>query len=65
MYLKTTLTGSRQKQDETKRSLEKEANSKIMAINEYSDTVLDEDVDFTFDDFDILDKFGKPVAFAN
>lgn len=30
-----------QKQDETKRSLEKEANSKIMAINEYSDTVLD------------------------
>ena len=27
--------------DETKRSLEKEANSKIMAINEYSDTVLD------------------------
>lgn len=26
---------------ETKRSLEKEANSKIMAINEYSDTVLD------------------------
>jgi hypothetical protein len=30
-----------QKHDETKRSLEKEANSKIMAINEYSDTVLD------------------------
>ena len=30
-----------QKQDETKRRLEKEANSKIMAINEYSDTVLD------------------------
>ena len=30
-----------QKQDETKRSLEKKANSKIMAINEYSDTVLD------------------------
>ena len=30
-----------QKQDETKRILEKEANSKIMAINEYSDTVLD------------------------
>ena len=31
-----------QKQDETKRSLEKEANSKIMAINEYSDTVLND-----------------------
>lgn len=29
------------KTDETKRNLEKETNSKIMAINEYSDTVLD------------------------
>ena len=29
------------KTDETKRDLEKETNSKIMAINEYSDTVLD------------------------
>ena len=29
------------KTDETKRDLEKESNSKIMAINEYSDTVLD------------------------
>lgn len=29
------------KTDETKRNLEKETNSKILAINEYSDTVLD------------------------
>ena len=24
--------------------------------------VLEEDIDFTFDDFDILDSFGKPIA---
>lgn len=26
--------------------------------------VLDEEVAFTFDDFDILDEFGRPVSFA-
>lgn len=25
--------------------------------------VLDEDMDFTFDDFDVLDSFGKPINF--
>ena len=34
-----------QKQDETKRSLEKEANSKIMAINEYGLDLVVGDVD--------------------
>ena len=37
----------------------------ILAKLDVDSDTLDEDVDFTFDDFDILDKFGKPVAFAN
>lgn len=37
-------------------------DSTIIAKLDVDNTELDEDIDFTFDDFDILDKFGKPVT---
>lgn len=36
-------------------------DSTILAKIDVDADALDEDVDFTFDDFDILDSFGKPV----
>jgi hypothetical protein len=36
-------------------------DSTVLAKVDADNTELDEDVDFTFDDFDILDEFGKPV----
>lgn len=37
-------------------------DASVIAKLDVDNTELDEDLDFTFDDFDILDKFGKPVA---
>ena len=37
-------------------------DSTTLAKLDVDNTELDEDLDFTFDDFDILDEFGKPVA---
>lgn len=34
----------------------------VIAKLDVDNTELDEDMDFTFDDFDILDKFGKPTV---
>jgi hypothetical protein len=36
-------------------------DSTIMAKLDIDSDSMDEDIDFTFDDIDILDKFGKPV----
>lgn len=37
-------------------------DSTIIAKLDTDSDVLEEDIDFTFDDFDILDSFGQPVA---
>jgi hypothetical protein len=37
-------------------------DSVILAKLDTESDVLDEDIDFTFDDFDILDSFGNPVV---
>jgi len=37
-------------------------DSTVLAKLDVDAEVLDEDADFTFDDFDILDSFGRPVA---
>lgn len=37
-------------------------DSTVLAKLDVDNTELDEDIDFTFDDFDILDEFGKPVT---
>lgn len=39
-------------------------DSVILAKLDVDAEVLDEEMPFTFDDFDILDEFGKPVSFA-
>ena len=36
-------------------------DSVILAKLDTESDVLDEDIDFTFDDFDVLDSFGNPV----
>lgn len=36
-------------------------DSVILAKIDIESEALDEDIDFTFDDFDILDRFGKPI----
>ena len=36
-------------------------DSVILAKLDTDSDTLDEDIDFTFDDFDILDSFGNPV----
>ena len=36
-------------------------NSNVLAKLDTESDVLEEDVEFTFDDFDILDEFGNPV----
>ena len=36
-------------------------DSTVLAKLDVDNTELDEDCDFTFDDFDILDQFGKPT----
>jgi hypothetical protein len=37
-------------------------DSTILAKIDTEADALDEDIDFTFDDFDILDEFGNPIA---
>lgn len=37
-------------------------DSTIIAKLDTDSDVLEEDIDFTFDDFDILDSFGQPIA---
>ena len=37
-------------------------DSVILAKLDTESDVLDEDIDFTFDDFDVLDSFGNPVV---
>lgn len=37
-------------------------DSTVLAKLDTEADVLDEDIDFTFDDFDILDSFGNPIA---
>lgn len=37
-------------------------DSVILAKLDTEDDALDEDIDFTFDDFDILDSFGNPIV---
>ena len=37
-------------------------DSTILAKLDAESSILDEDIDFTFDDFDILDKFGQPIV---